>query len=568
VSRSFFRVSVLAVALAAATLAGAAPSRADGDSPIFGSGSSWAANAVLQWVADVQQSRGLHVNFNPSGSATGRADFRTSLTDFGVSEIPFQGTAEGTGVDDTSRRPYAFVPITSGGTSFPYHILQAGVPVTNLRLSGLTLAKIFTLQITNWSDKEITDDNNGRQLPSLPIIPVVHSEGSGTTAQLTRFFASQYPNLWGPFNHNQPVMTEFYPVPANSSIIAQNGSDGVMTYVASAAANGAIGVDEYSYPKQKGYPTAKIENAAGYYTLPTQYNVAVALTQAKIDYDDVDDQNKYLTQNLDGVYTNPDARTYPLSSYSYGIIPTGTNSQDSFENTGKRQAITDFLSYALCQGQQGIGAIGYSALPVNLVDAAFLQVAKLHDADQNVVVTKANVANCRNPTFIKGQPDQNYLALVAPQPQACDKDGQGPCGSGPVVRASTAATGTKTKTTGKTATKGSPGGTTEPGTAGGAARPAGTTATDGTAAAGATTVDPATGQVVQAAADPDTGEVTDPSQTGQSPTLAATQLPTVPTGIGSALLGPAAAVEVLAVIVVPPLLVGWVRRRRRSRSSP
>ena len=51
----------------------------------------------------------------------------------------------------------------------------------NLRLSGETLAKIFTNQITNWDDPEITRDNNGVPLPSLPIIPVVQSEGSGST---------------------------------------------------------------------------------------------------------------------------------------------------------------------------------------------------------------------------------------------------------------------------------------------------------------------------------------------------------------------------------------------------
>ena len=66
----------------------------------------------------------------------------------------------------------------------------------NLRLSGETLTKIFTGQITNWSNSAITKDNNGHALPSIPIIPVVQSEGSGATAQLTRYFNAEYPSIW------------------------------------------------------------------------------------------------------------------------------------------------------------------------------------------------------------------------------------------------------------------------------------------------------------------------------------------------------------------------------------
>ena len=56
-----------------------------------GSGSSWAANAVNQWIADVQ-SNGLQVVFTGSGSAQGRKDFRNDTNDFAVSDIGFQGT--------------------------------------------------------------------------------------------------------------------------------------------------------------------------------------------------------------------------------------------------------------------------------------------------------------------------------------------------------------------------------------------------------------------------------------------------------------------------------------------
>jgi phosphate transport system substrate-binding protein len=50
-------------------------------------------------------------------------------------------------------------------------------------------------------------------------------------------------------------------------------------------------------------------NSAGYYTLPTQYNVAVALTKAIINTDKT--SPNYLLQNLDNVYTFNDPRAYP-----------------------------------------------------------------------------------------------------------------------------------------------------------------------------------------------------------------------------------------------------------------
>ena len=62
------------------------------------------------------------------------------------------------------------------------------------------------------------------------------------------------------------------------------------------------------------------------------------------------------------------------------IEPTGgpaLGTNDTSETSGKRQSIADFEYYSICQGQNQIGAIGYSPLPVNLVEAAFGQVQKL-----------------------------------------------------------------------------------------------------------------------------------------------------------------------------------------------
>ncbi|WP_460445606.1 substrate-binding domain-containing protein, partial [Angustibacter aerolatus] len=450
---------LLTAALGALAATTAAPAQAKVHAPVNGSGSSWSSNAVNQWIADVTPS-GLKVTFTANGSATGRKNFAFKTTDFALSDIGFQGSDSVTGEADTSNgRAFAYLPIVAGGTSFPYQIRVGTKKVRDLRLSSSTLAKIFTNQITNWNDPAVTKDNNGRQLPSLPIIPVVHSEGSGSTAQFTRYLDTVEPGTWRPFL-GRSGLTEYYP--RKGQAVAQNGSDGVINYINSAAANGAIGFDEYSYALAKNMPVAKLRNAAGYFTLPTQYNVAVALTQAQINTDK--SSPNYLLQNLDRVYTYRDVRTYALSSYSYMIIPTAANDQTM--TTGKRQTLADYLKYSICEGQREMGPIGYSPLPINLVQASFDQTAKLKQADPDVDVASSTVSSCRNPTFVPGQPKRNYLAEIAPKPPACDEVGAGPC-SGSTAVAIGNPVGGKAPTSGGSAP--AAGGGTTGGAAGGGA---------------------------------------------------------------------------------------------------
>jgi len=552
VRRSVARAAAVVVAtFVLGPLVGAAlPAGAATPQQINGSGSSWAANAINQWVQDVY-TEGVQVTFNPDGDAQGRQDYANKVSDFAVTADGFQGFDSTTGVSDTSEgRAYAYLPVAAGGTSFPYQIKFDGQQVENLRLSGETLAKIFTNQITNWDDPEITKDNNGVQLPSLPIVPVVQSEGSGATQQLTDYFSTEYPSIWDSFA-GQSGPTEYFPRQGDQ--IAQNGSTGAMNYIASSAANGSIGYVEYSYPLSVGYPVAKVLNAGGYYTLPTQYNVAIALEQAQINMDPTSPD--YLLQTLTNVYTDPDPRTYPLSSYVYMIEPTGgpdAAPNDASETSGKRQSIADFEYYSICQGQSQIGAIGYSPLPVNLVEAAFGQVQKLQQADSSVDLTDLNIQTCNEPTFVPGQPNTNYLTTIAPQPPACDAQGAGPCaagvtpnGVGATPTASGAYPGTHAAATG-TAASGSVAST---GTS--------TTVASGTGsaggAAGSTTGKTGSVAAIAAAAD-------------SEPPLVSALLPgRGPFSDGWVIV---LVVAALAAIFAVPIGIGYRRSRRRTEAAP
>lgn len=506
---------------------------------IEGTGSTWSELIVQQWIADVD-ANGMKVVYTGGGSTKGRKDFSQNSTDFAISEIPYQGADEQGNADTSNGRPYAYLPIVAGGTAFTYQLKIGNDLVRNLRLSGETIAKIFTNQITNWNDKEIAEDNNGRSFPSLPITPVIRSDGSGTTAQFTTWMDKTYPDIWRPY-FGRSGLTSYYPKKSGSRMVGQSGSDQVMNTIKGFAGNGTIGYVEYSYPLNADYPVVKVLNKAGFYVEPTQYNTAVALTKAKINQSR--DPKVYLTQILDGVYANTDPRAYPISSYSYMIIPTGAD--DPRMTTAKRQTLADFLYYSLCSGQTKAGSYGYSPLPLNLVQAGFDQIAQLKKADPAVDLTSRDVKSCNNPTFDGKNPNNNQLAKIAPMPAACDKQGEGPCGTDTGTNepstdgtqpADTNGDGTPDTAPGAPGTPGAPG--SPPGTVPGNTAPQ---------------VDPETGALV-------TGTTTTTSNDAiyASPT----ELDGRP--VDSKTFGWVTVIEAFLLILLPGLYVAFLRRRRST----
>lgn len=491
---------------------------------------------IAQWIANVNDS-GIQVTYNGAGSSQGRKDFANNVTDFGVTEIPYQGKDEFGAVDTAGKREFAYMPIVAGGTAFTYQLKVAGKLVKNLRLSGDTITKIFTNKITSWDDPAIAKDNNGRKLPKLPIVPVVRSDGSGTTAQFTAWMDKQYPSIWHPF-FGRSGLTSYFP--KKGKAIGASGSDQVMNTISSSAGNGTIGYVEYSYPVNEHYPVVKVLNKAGYFVEPTQYNVAVALTKAKINQDTT--SQNYLTSILDGVYSATDRRAYPLSSYSYMLLPTGKNDQRM--TTAKRQSLTDFMFFSLCQGQGSAGNLGYSPLPLNLVQAGFTQLKKLSIADPKVDFKNRDVTKCNNPTFTKGDLSKNHLAEIAPQPASCDKIGAGPC-DGPTGSA---------PTTPEEAS--SPGGSTDNTPAAGSGSVAGG---DGSA--------PSTDAPASSSVDPETGLAT----AGDTTSASGPASEAVPTELLSGragdtkVFGALAAAELLAIILAPGVGAVYLRRRARRK---
>lgn len=512
-----------------------------------GSGSTWSQIAIDTWRVDVA-SQGITINYQGFGSSAGRQNYYTGSSDFAVSEIPFQKAqkdATGTVVTDeialAAKRPYAYLPIVAGGTSFMYHLTIGGQLIKDLKLSPSTIAKIFTGRIKNWNDPAITADD-GRTFPDLPVKPVIRSDGSGTSAQFTLFMKSVTADVWSAFCAEQGLdpcdATSIYPVFSGS--IAKPFSTGVADEVAAPYSNGAITYVEYGYAKGKGYPVVAVKNASGHFVTPQAVNVAVALQKATLNDD--------LTQNLAGVYAAADPRAYPVSSYSYAIVPTDTTAPFSAD---KGTVLSKFILYFLCAGQQKAAQLGYSPLPKNLVQAGFDQVAKIPGH-----VDLPAIDSCSNPTitgdfFVSG-------------------DG----GPGTATTSTTAPTGTKTGT----ATTLSPT-TTRAGSAGAGATTT-VASTASTAGGSVTSVDPATSGGDEAVADGSgTGDGADAadatadgapadgstggSDLGTSGRVLAAAPATLPPGPppGNPFLVILVVLAALACVFAPPVLANHLDRR-------
>ncbi|MGW7409301.1 phosphate ABC transporter substrate-binding protein PstS [Streptomyces sp. NPDC054833] len=460
----------------------AAPAAAESYTPIAGAGSTWAENAVDEWRRAVNQ-YGMRISYAGTGSSDGRRQFLSGTVDFAVSDIPFQThPTDGSAAERPGAGSYAYMPIVAGGTVFMYHLTVNGKRVTNLRLSGDVVTKIFTGVIKTWDDPVIKADNPGLQLPHRTIVPVVRSDGSGSTAQFTMWMANQHKSLWQAYcgrvgRSGACGQTSYYPTV--SGMIAQSGDLGVAGYVAQNYGEGAIGYVNYSYALNAHYPVAKVLNHSGYYTEPTPQNVAVSLLKAKINTDR--SSPDYLTQQLQDVYNDSDKRNYPLSSYSYMILPMKV--QGTFTKA-KGKTLGAFSYYFMCQGQQQAPQLGYSPLPINLVKAGFDQIRRI----PGVQAQNINIKGCNNPTF---SPDgHNKLADTAPYPKPCDKKGAAPCTTG---------SGGAKGGSGSGGSGGASGGSAG-GAAGGSATGGGTggsgTGGSGTGGGGQPSIDPDTGQTI------------------------------------------------------------------------
>ncbi|MEV5716912.1 substrate-binding domain-containing protein [Amycolatopsis mediterranei] len=432
---------------------------ADAATRITGSGSSYVGPAMNDWQNGAN-SRGIPVNYSSYSSPAGVNQYGDRTVDFGATEAEVTSLqAAGGGGFSAQNRGYQYVPDVAGAVAVMYNVTDAGgSTVDYLHLDRQTIGRIFSRDITRWSDPAITATNGGKPLPDQPITLLGRTGQSGTTALFYDFIAKSAPAAYTTFVQrnaangmgNLPEGVRPIQLPTQGPDATWyrlfSDSEQIATAISSKSVPFSIGYDEFAYALRYKAPTAWVQNGAGKYTKPYAENIAAALKHATLRPD--------LSQDLDDVYTNADeAAAYPISAYSYVMMPctTGRDTcRGSYDDQGKTDSITAFLEYVACDGQVNMARIGYSPLPPNLSQEMMNANARLAGKPAK----QLNAGNCANPTFHgglgagAGSPQDPLVAagiIDGPGKKAGTATSTGPAGAGPTTGPSTTL-GTSTMT--------------------------------------------------------------------------------------------------------------------------
>jgi phosphate transport system substrate-binding protein len=340
-----------------ASIANAQTATLDKNVTVSGQGSSFMSNLIEQCKADAKSEFGINIAYQPTGSGAGRNAYLAGTNDFGGSDVGFPAAEK----DAAKAKPFVYVPIAIGGVGVIYKVPG----VTDLKLSGPTLAGIFSGKIQKWNDDKIARENSGASLPNEVIRVIVRSDSSGTSNVFSDYLATTGKGAW------TAGATSNFPVPAGNGI-AQRGSDGVSNYVAGAQGNFAITYAETSFAEERKLTMAKVINTAGQAVEPAPAAISEALGAAAINDDG--------TLLLNFATTSPKA--YPISTTAYVIAP---QSMDK----AKGDVLRTFLTYALTECQNKAVKVGYAPLPANLTKLGLAAVDKINPGSAAVPTAKA-----------------------------------------------------------------------------------------------------------------------------------------------------------------------------------
>ena len=317
---------------------GATPAQVGAKVQLQGAGSTFDAPLFSKVFDSYHKSAGVEVNYQPIGSGGGVQQLTKGVVDFGASDFPLND--DQTKAAEAAGGPVVHIPVTMGAVSVGYNL-----PVDNLKLDGPTLSAIYLGRITQWNDPRLTALNPGVKLPSLPVVVVHRSEGSGTTFLFTAYLSAVNEDWKSKVGAAGSVQW-----PAG---VGAKGSDGVSGQVTSTP--GAIGYFELAYAKENNIKSALLKNAAGKLVEPSVEGAAAAGAGAA----------SHMPADLKAVFVNaPGEASYPIAGFSWVIV--FKNQKDAT----KGKAIVDLLHYTVTQGQDAAEALYYAPLPKPVQDLA------------------------------------------------------------------------------------------------------------------------------------------------------------------------------------------------------
>jgi phosphate transport system substrate-binding protein len=291
-----------------------------------------------------QQQKSVSISYQAVGSGQGRTDFANKVVDFAGTDAPY---AAGAAPAD----PFLYFPTVVAPITVSYNLSG----VTNLKLSGDTIAKIFEGQITTWNADEIKKDNPTiTKLPSTTITVVHRSDGSGTTQNFTLFLTKAAPTTW--------TLGTGSTVQWPASTQGASGNGGVAQLVK--ATDGAIGYVDFSDAVAGDLTYASIKNSAGKFIKPTTTSASAALAGLTLNPD-----LTYDPINASG------ATAYPITAPTW--IMVYANQADAKKGAAVKAFLGFIYGTGANQGQSLAKTVDYAPLPKSVLTKAKAQLGKV-----------------------------------------------------------------------------------------------------------------------------------------------------------------------------------------------
>ena len=314
---------------------------------INGAGASFPYILYSKWFLEYQKvTPDIRINYRSIGSGGGIRQFLTGALDFGATDVPMLKQQI-----QKSPKKILHIPTTLGAVVLSYN-LKLKPQSLRLKLTAPLLASIYMGEIQKWNHEKIKALNPKLNLPDQNIVPIYRADGSGTTAVFTEYL-SHFSKAW--LNKSGKGKSVNW-----LTGIGGKGNEGVMGLIQKIP--GSIGYVALSYASTRHLPFALVQNPSGHFVkadINTVKNSAEQILKATGD----------LFQPL---ITAQGPAAYPMSSYTYLLVYEKALSK-------KQKAITEFLHWALSEGQSFCKSLHYVPLPKAVIKKVQLRIKSMQN---------------------------------------------------------------------------------------------------------------------------------------------------------------------------------------------
>ncbi len=313
-----------------------------------GAGATFPYVIYSKWFDIYHSKTGVQFNYQSIGSGGGIKQVIEGTVDFGATDGPMsdEQLAE---VKSKQGTDVLHIPTVLGAVVVTYNLDEVGA---GLKLPPDVLSAIFMGDITKWNDERIAKVNPGKNLPNKTIIVAHRSDGSGTTFIFTDYLTKVSEAWSSKVGRGTSVR---WPVG-----LGGKGNEGVSGLVKQTP--GSVGYVELAYAVKNGLSYAWIQNNAGEFVEPTLESVTAAAAGAS---NNMPDDLRVSITNSAG------KKSYPISGFTWLLV------YQTMKDKEKSKALTDFLKWALADGQKYARDLLYAPLPKEVISLCSRKVQSI-----------------------------------------------------------------------------------------------------------------------------------------------------------------------------------------------